>query len=294
MANDELERIKRLALIAMVSDDDLMDRLVLKGGNAIELIYKIDSRASRDLDFSIKAEFGKAELAIVEAKIRSLLIDTFKAAGYHVFDVKMEERPRVVSEELKSYWGGYRVEFKVIGREKEQSLHDDLEGLRRNAIKIGDKGRFMIDISKFEFCAGKTGVTVDGYTVYVYTPEMIAFEKLRAICQQMPEYAKQVKDRGASARARDFYDVYVIFEHFGVDARTAENKLLLKDIFEAKKVSLNLLGAVAEFREFHRPDFEAVRRTVSVGTQLREFDFYFDYVLAKVSELKPLWEVQVP
>ena len=46
---------------------------------------------------------------------------------------------------------------------------------------------------------------LDDYTIYVYSPTMIAIEKLRAICQQMPEYALQ---RRPSARARDFYDIY--------------------------------------------------------------------------------------
>ena len=46
-----LEKVKRLAIIAMVSDDELMDILVLKGGNAIDLIYQVSGRASIDIDF---------------------------------------------------------------------------------------------------------------------------------------------------------------------------------------------------------------------------------------------------
>lgn len=34
-----LERIKTLAIVAMFSDDDLMERLVLKGGNALDIVY---------------------------------------------------------------------------------------------------------------------------------------------------------------------------------------------------------------------------------------------------------------
>ena len=39
--NDDLavlERVKRLAVMAMFSDDELLDELVLKGGNAMALI----------------------------------------------------------------------------------------------------------------------------------------------------------------------------------------------------------------------------------------------------------------
>jgi hypothetical protein len=38
---DKYERIKSIALTALFSDDDLMEMLVLKGGNALNLIYKI-------------------------------------------------------------------------------------------------------------------------------------------------------------------------------------------------------------------------------------------------------------
>lgn len=34
-----LEKIKRLAITAMFSDDELLDKLVLKGGNAMALIH---------------------------------------------------------------------------------------------------------------------------------------------------------------------------------------------------------------------------------------------------------------
>jgi len=39
-------RIKRLAVLAMVSDDDLMDTLIFKGGSAIDMIYDVSGRAS--------------------------------------------------------------------------------------------------------------------------------------------------------------------------------------------------------------------------------------------------------
>ncbi len=48
-----IETIKMLTLRALVSDEELMYGLVLKGGNALELAYKITDRASKDVDFSI-------------------------------------------------------------------------------------------------------------------------------------------------------------------------------------------------------------------------------------------------
>ena len=40
--------IKRAAVVAMFADDDLMDILVLKGGNAMDLVHKVSSRSSVD------------------------------------------------------------------------------------------------------------------------------------------------------------------------------------------------------------------------------------------------------
>jgi predicted nucleotidyltransferase component of viral defense system len=56
-----LERLKKLTIIAMVSDDYLMEKLVLKGGNALDLFYGISPRASLDLDFSMPDDFKSNE-----------------------------------------------------------------------------------------------------------------------------------------------------------------------------------------------------------------------------------------
>ena len=51
---DRLDEIKRLTLIGLFSDDDLMDTLVLKGGNALDIVHHIAPRASIDIDLSKK------------------------------------------------------------------------------------------------------------------------------------------------------------------------------------------------------------------------------------------------
>jgi len=70
-----------------------------------------------------------------------------------------------------------------------------------------------------------------------------------------------------------------------------ENKELLSAVFGAKRVPLPLLGSIKDYREFHRADYPAVEATVKAGVKLREFDFYFEYVLALVQQLEPLWNV---
>jgi hypothetical protein len=164
--------------------------------------------------------------------------------------------------------------------------------MRRNALQIGRGKKFLIDISRFEFIEGKESQLLDGYRIFVYSPEMIVFEKLRAICQQMPEYGAIVKrTRAGFPRARDFIDIYALVRARKIIVSRPENLELLRQIFEAKKAPLKLLAEVQNFREFHRTDFPAVIATVKTGMKLESFDFYFDFVLGQVEHLKPLWNV---
>lgn len=289
----ELENIKKLAIIAMFSDDDLLDMLVLKGGNALDIIHKVALRASVDLDFSIEKEFRHDELALIESKIQKVLHDTYRAGGYEAFDISFVERPEKINPDTPDFWGGYQVEFKIIKSMKFNEISHDRKRLRRNAMVVGlrNSKTFKIDISKFEFCQTKQAYEIDGYTIYVYTPEMIVLEKLRAICQQMPEYSQITKKHLSSARARDFFDIYTVIEAFQMELSRADNKKLLHNIFAAKKVPLELIEKISEYREYHRPDFAAVKDTVKQKKSLKSFDFYFDYVLEKCRSLESLWIV---
>ena len=286
---DKLDIIKRLAIIAIFSDDDLMDYFVLKGGNALDIVYNIADRASLDLDFSTDRSFSNAEVCVVEDKIHKVLTDTFRANGFEAFDIQFKQVPESTKLPVPDFWGGYLVEFKVIEKSKFSALQNDQRALRTNAIEAGPEHRrkFKISISKLEYCAPKEPRELDDYTIYVYTPEMILFEKLRAICQQMPEYGPNTTP---AARARDFFDIYTVVEHFRIDLLSSQRTTLLKNIFKAKKVPLSLIGNIKEYREYHRPDFASVEATVKPNRKLKDFDFYFDYVIQKCERLKSLWE----
>jgi hypothetical protein len=189
---DQLERIKKLAIIAMFSDDDLMDILVLKGGNAIDIVYGIASRSSLDLDFSIATEFNQVEMSSIKSKFEKALNRVFDEAGYRVFDIKFGERPEDSGPDVPPFWGGYRLEFKLIDKTKYAELENDVQRLRLSAVDVGPG---------------------------------------------------------------------------------------------AKAVPINLIGNIKEFREYHRPDFTAVENTVKPNIKIKDFDFYFDYVINKCNEL---------
>lgn len=186
-------------------------------------------------------------------------------------------RPERIKVDAPLRWGGYQFEFKLIAKSKEAALGGNLDALRRNSLLVGREQLrcFTVDLSKYEFCRGKVEKELDNYTIYVYSPEMIVIEKLRAICQQMPAYPLNSHRR---ARARDFYDIHLLVTADNLDLTSAENMALLGDIFRAKDVPVDLLSDMKEQHEMHRLDWPAVKDSVSAP--LEDFDFYFGFVLA--------------
>lgn len=65
-----------------------------------------------------------------------------------------------------------------------------------------------------------------------------------------------------------------------------ENLEILKNIFQAKRVPLDFITKIKNYREFHRPDFASVKDTVKTTERLKEFDFYFEYVIKKLNGLE--------
>ena len=285
-----IEQVKRWGVQAMFSDDELLDELVLKGGNAMALVHRLSSRASVDLDFSMRHDFPNG-IDEVKRRINKVLAETFRENGFEVFDFKMLEKPDQISEDMADFWGGYDVEFKLIAAELHKLHAPNLEALRRNALVIGRGTKFEIDISRFEYVDDKQAFEMDGLKIYAYSPQMIVCEKLRAICQQMPEYGPIVKrDRAGSARARDFVDIHVLVTALGMDITTTKFNQILTDMFAVKKVPLSFLGKIVDYRDFHRQDFPAVQATMTAGSDAQDFDSYFDFTLDLVDALKPLWD----
>jgi hypothetical protein len=286
---DPVDRIKRLVVIALFSDDDLMDTLVLKGGNALDLIHGISTRASIDIDMSMAGDFPGGPEGL-RGRIENALKTTFREAEYAVFDVTCDEKPPNQSPDTTGFWGGYDIKFKLLSIADHDRLAADIDALRRNAIKFGNGGKFSIDISKHEFVQGKEAADLDGYRIFVYPPRLIVCEKLRAICQQLPEYAPIVHrtNRPGAPRARDFLDIRDLIANTAIDLFSPDSRAMLEAVFAAKKVPLTFLRKVAKQREFHRSDWQAVRDTVRPGVALDEFDAYFDFVLDLIGRLEPL------
>jgi hypothetical protein len=280
------EVVRKLTITALFSDDLLFEQLVLKGGNAMNLVHRISSRTSVDLDFSIEQDFE--DQTDVSRRMEEALARRFTPFGWVPFDVKLSPKPSTPGPNSMSRWGGYKLEFKLVDENLHRSFYAaGREKLRREALVVGPNQMkvFTVDFSKWEYTGGKTRTEFDDYTIYVYSPAMIALEKLRAICQQMEEY--RFIGRNRRARARDFYDIYVITENTDFSFDDPRSLELTRLIFGAKEVPLFLLGKITDQREFHRVDWPSVRGSVS--EKIEEFDYYFDFVVSKIDPLHALW-----
>jgi len=285
-----IDEIKKLTIIGLFSKDSLLQQLVLKGGNLLDLVYGISTRPSKDIDLSLRSEFEDMDRA--RRDIEEALADTFREHGYVVFDVKLVEEPPEALRHTRKFWGGYKAEFKLLPAESHGLLASDPERARREAVVVREAQgrRFPIEISKYEYCEGAIEEEIDGYTIMVYTPVMLTCEKLRAICQQMPEYKAFVGGKGRP-RGRDFLDLHTIVEHFRIDFADTRLHETLLGVFRVKEVSLRLLGEIKteDVKEYHRDDFENIAATVRPGADLQSFEFYWRYVVDRVEQLEPLW-----
>lgn len=208
MSESVAEKVKRLTIIALVSDDKLVDLLVLKGGNAIQFFDGVQGpvRRSLDLDFSLDGELGP--IGEARDKLKRLLEKTFSEEGLDVLDVELEDAPALKEhDELGSFWRGYKLTFKVITKDRASKFAGNLNKQREASVPIqpGGSHTFVVEFSAHEHCGGKVERKLDGYRFYAYSEIMLVCEKVRAICQQMAEYRELVKSQ-PRPRARDFFD----------------------------------------------------------------------------------------
>ncbi|HTZ95843.1 MAG TPA: nucleotidyl transferase AbiEii/AbiGii toxin family protein [Terriglobales bacterium] len=278
--------IRKHVIVAVFAEDELLDQLVLKGGNAINLIYGYGSRSSLDIDCSIDGDFANPDK--IGRKLRGSLEARFGEVGHQVFDFNFQRRPSIQQPGTGDRWGGYTAEFKIIESSRVELSQGNVERMRRTAVEVSPSHQrtFRIDFSKYEFCAPKRQEELKDYAIYVYTPEMLSLEKLRAICQQMDEYPMQ---RNRTPRARDFYDIYVVLNEGKVDWASQDCLALAQNIFAAKAVPLSLIELIPRYQSFHQQDWPSVEN--SVREKLEPFDFYVGFVAAQSKKLQPLWVV---
>ena len=276
-----IDMIMKAVLRGLFYCETILPVIALKGGNAIKFFYERGGhRASFDLDFSMSGDFSNLEDA--KNELQSNLQDAFEEDSIHMFDFKLTETPGIVSANIKSFWGGYTLEFKIIEAEKsELSLQDK----QRQCIKLNGQGKIKIDFSKYEYIDGSEELDIDHITFPVYTKEMIICEKLRAICQQHPDYQPVVNrdGRGVSSRAKDFFDIHDLMSKFDVSLPGCED--LINKIFAAKKVDVKLLSKLDDVKDLHQESHGLLEKTLPSDYDLQSFEYYFAFVENIVNEL---------
>lgn len=281
-----LDDVRRHTIVALAADDVLGEMLVLKGGNALRLVHGIGRRASLDLDYSIEGDLE--ELDAIRARIEGALKREFQNVEYEAFDVKITQKPHVPPEvDERPTWGGWAVEFKLISRQRYSEHAHDVSLLRNYAETLYEERKaFQIDISKFEYVKTAADVKFGGYPLRVYSPAMIVFEKLRAICQQMPGYSYVAHPR---PRPRDFVDICSVLDSRRTEVLDAQG--IIGAIFAQKEVPLDWLKNIAKEKPFHASGWASV--AAEIGTDQR-FDDYFDRVIEFVEMLQAFRVEQPP
>ena len=276
------DKIRNTILKAIYSDNDLKEDLVLKGGNALKF-YDITDRASQDLDFSIK-ESIRYQKENEGEKLRALILDAFQQVGFLVVGFKFIEKPQKRKKDLPPFWGGYKISFTIVDIEKHQDKidsqdPDNMKELSKYGEDLEDnRKKIEIDLSYDEYVADKKSYDLEGTTIYLYSPLMLVYEKIRASCQQLEDY-KLVGDK---TRARDLYDIYKTLTNKGqIDLREAvlnqDNFYILENIFQAKDVPFELMLKLDSKKTELAEDYKAKVVPQIPAKEIEKFEFLFSY-----------------
>ncbi len=183
-------------------NEKLKNGLILKGGTALKKCYFGEYRFSEDLDFSAKKNIPRK--------------DELEKEIEHTCELATELAREVSPLELKA----------------ERYIEKDPHPTDQEAFIIKGKlpwhreflAKVMIEITvdepvKIETHARKI---IHGYgedisqEIFVYSLEEIVAEKMRALLQHL----QKLKERGWSrSRARDYYDLWKIFNHYQAQLR---------------------------------------------------------------------------
>jgi hypothetical protein len=234
----------------------------------------------------METDFPSDKLPEVNTKLETAFKNTFEEHGYTIFDFKFSPRPIHQDKSRNKFWGGYSVEFKIYPSASFREASTNINHARLTAEVVGKNNStvFSIDISKYEFCRDKTEAEVDGFSIYVYTPKMIVYEKLRALCQQLPEYFIN-NGRFKSARPRDFYDIFTIMTSQSIDFSDLSQHTLA-EFFKTKKVDLALLELLPRYYDFYVQNLPSLLDTLSPeAKETFDFDQCFDFVIDGLKSL---------
>lgn len=273
-----IDRVIEICLTAIYKNDLLNANLYLKGGQYLRVKENLKNRFSVDTDFSYDGKIEDSEVYF--ETLKSCLTQEFYSNGFYLFAFKFSRRPKMLAEDTPDFWIGWAVEFKFIENEK-RNLKDDQ--LNREAIiaEGTSSPKVLIDISQSEYCGSSDIVKLQSVEVKTYSRELVILEKLRALCQQHPDYP--YKD--GNPRGRDYFDIEQLWSkaisepNLDEDAFKAGLLKHIKEVFAAKNVDLGLLKKIQEekFVESQKLNWPSVEQTVAKEV-LKPFSYYIENI----------------
>lgn len=274
-----LEEVVNESVLALYADSGLAEQLFLKGGTALRLFENLTTRLSFDADFSTDRSIQDPE-GFFQA-IETALTQRFTHHDLDVIDFEYKRKPKTQRTDRPDWWGGWLCEFKLCSLDHRNR---PLEQRRRNAMIPVDavSPKIPLEISDHEYCGTGRVTTIQGIPVHGYTRELLVLEKLRAICQQHPDYPYRLKKN----RARDFYDIQQLTQNPD-DAFVESCQNQIDKVFEAKEVPLTLLADLwnESFTSEFATGFELLAG--SIRGETLPFERYLDHTRFLVETLLP-------
>lgn len=275
----KIEEVITQTIIAIYSTPSLSKTLFLKGGSALRLFDNLTSRLSIDTDFSVHTDINNESKFFQDLK--SSVSAHFQRKEFDIIDFKWNRKPKKIRAGYPDWWGGWLCEFKLVSFQHRGKV---IETKRRNALipDGANSSKVTMEISKHEYCGKKRTKTIQGVKIFGYSRELLVLEKIRAICQQHPDYAY----RSSKNRARNFYDIYELTANTD-DSFISRCRSLIEKVFRAKEVPLKILASLWEvdFIDEQRRGFDAVKDTV-IG-EIHDFDVYVEHLRFFVRDIYP-------
>lgn len=274
-----IKEVLENVVVAIFSDAELSKQLVLKGGFAMNLLEKIDERLSTDIDLSYKS--GIDDPKHFSKMIKKALSAQFKKYKYDIIDMTFSKKPKR-NIDKPAWWGGWLCEFKLSSA-KDRKLSDS-QRTRQALIPEGVvSSKIEIEISEHEYWGSVHKAKIKRVGINGYSRTMLVVEKIRALCQQHPDYPYALPRN----RTRDIVDIYYLTKDHLTKSFIEECKQELPKSFAIKEVNESLLDAFfdEDYIEMLRKGFPQVIDTLK-GKHL-PFETYLEHLRYLIKSIHP-------
>ena len=265
-----------MAFQALASWPELQDKLVYKGGRVLALRLGGNQRASYDLDANLLLGFARKYPDRDEQA--DMLRDLFEKSirehtnaqdpvRYELQEVRVKHRPR---SDHPMGWNAFEIVIKLRDFENEGIL--GLPNIEFDVAAPEELGDHAI-----------APLGVGDETVFAYTLERIAGEKMRAFLSSLPAYRKKLNKPGDAVRAKDLYDISKIL---GTHPITEID--FWKNAADEFKIACSSRYIDCEGKATFEEDLDVTRSTYDADSTLPK-DIDFDAAWQSVLDIIDLW-----